>query len=496
MLSYDVFIINAVVGAVIGAGTNDLAIRAIFRYIIPRKKTTIAQAIQKVVSRDLLSPEKITAKFSSPEMREPLRNAIAAWLDSLLDREFPSWVELTEAQREDFAPREESLLREGLERLFSELSSEEFRAFTLKPFLERHWRDLRNRKPGDLRPGIADSASSALSGMLHGQAENKRTLDWLREFLADRALARMEKAKTLSEAMPAPLRDSLTGWAAEQAPLVVDLLASSLENRKTQEALIAVAEKALRSQPNTGIFDSLKSLAIEQLADVRGMVAKLPDMIRAIDPVEVQPMLRQSIEELLRRDWRQFAGQNPRDAVGNAAGALLSECVHERNIEAIDSALADWVREIAALEIGAIAARLPGLEYPEDWLDSLPLRVQRLLCSPVVRRSLEEQALSMFAVAKVKPIGRPGKYVNPKMRGSIADVFTDYAVETVKSQLSGFAEQSGMWNIVGESINQYDNKGLEGLIREIASRELGAVTWMGGALGAFVGLLQTFLQNC
>jgi Uncharacterized protein conserved in bacteria len=495
MLSYDTFLINAVVGAVIGAGTNDLAIRAIFRYIIPRKKSTIAQAIQRVVSRDLLSPEKITAKFASPGMRGPLRDAIAKWLDGLLDRELPSWVELTEAQRETFSPREDTLLREGMERLFAELSSEEFRVFTLKPFLERRWRDFRNKKPGEIHPGFAPAVASALSGMIHGQLENERTLDGIQCYVTARILTRMEMARTLSEATPGPLRASLSDWIVEQAPLLVDLLAASLENRKTQEAFVAIAERALQNQQNTGILDSVKSLVIEQIADVRGMIARLPDLIRTIDPQEIQTMLRQSIGELWSRDWRQFMGQNPQTAIGNAAETLLAECIHDRNIEALDHAVTDWAEGIASREIGRTVAELPGLEYPEYWLDALSHHVQRLLCSPVVRLTLEEQASCMFSIAKAKPIGRPGRFVTQEMRENIVDVFTDYAVDTVKSRLSGFAEQPSMWDIVGESINQFDNKGLERLIREIASRELGAVTWMGGVLGAFMGLLQTFLQN-
>ena len=176
-------------------------------------------------------------------------------------------------------------------------------------------------------------------------------------------------------------------------------------------------------------------------------------------------------------------------------GALLAECVQDRNLEALERALIDWTKTFTSREIGSIAADIPGLEYPEDWLEALSSHVQRFLCSPVVRHALERQISGMLAVAKVKPIGRLRQFVNPEMRGIVADVFTDYAVETVKSHLSGFAEESGMWDIVGESINQFDNKGLERIIREIASKELGAVTWMGGVLGAFVGVLQTFLLN-
>ena len=68
-------------------------------------------------------------------------------------------------------------------------------------------------------------------------------------------------------------------------------------------------------------------------------------------------------------------------------------------------------------------------------------------------------------------------------------------VDTVRERLSGFAEQTGIWDIVGGSINQFDNRELEAPIRRLANRELWAVTSLGGAPGAMVGVVQTLILS-
>ena len=59
-------LIQGGVGFAIGAGTNDLAIRWIFHTVFAKKKREIAQAVQRVVSSELMTPEKVAAYARSP----------------------------------------------------------------------------------------------------------------------------------------------------------------------------------------------------------------------------------------------------------------------------------------------------------------------------------------------------------------------------------------------------------------------------------------------
>lgn len=76
-------IIQGAVGFAIGAGTNDLAIRWIFNAVFYKKKKAIAASVQEVVSKELMSPEKIVARLSRPEVRAAFERDMRRQLDEM-----------------------------------------------------------------------------------------------------------------------------------------------------------------------------------------------------------------------------------------------------------------------------------------------------------------------------------------------------------------------------------------------------------------------------
>ena len=67
--------IEGAVGFAIGAGTNDLAIRWIFHTVFAKKKRAIAEAVQRVISNELMTPEKVATRLASPESAAALQAA-------------------------------------------------------------------------------------------------------------------------------------------------------------------------------------------------------------------------------------------------------------------------------------------------------------------------------------------------------------------------------------------------------------------------------------
>ena len=79
-------ILQGSVGFAIGAGTNDLAIRWLFATVFTRKKKAIAESVQKVVSTELMSSDKIVARLSDPNVLAAFENNIRREMDSVCDR--------------------------------------------------------------------------------------------------------------------------------------------------------------------------------------------------------------------------------------------------------------------------------------------------------------------------------------------------------------------------------------------------------------------------
>jgi len=111
-------LIQGAVGFAVGAGTNDLAIRWIFRTVY-RKKRVLGKAIQDIISTELMSPERIIARLSNPDVRETLERNIRETVDNHCLVEFPSPKELVRGNAVA-----EDALTDGVERLAARLADD------------------------------------------------------------------------------------------------------------------------------------------------------------------------------------------------------------------------------------------------------------------------------------------------------------------------------------------------------------------------------------
>lgn len=117
-------LIQGGVGFAIGAGTNDLAIRWIFHTVFAKKKREIAQAVQRVVSSELMTPEKVASRLVSPQSSAALQKAVEVYLADVCARDLPSMDALAAAsgQRALVAATLDTVIESAVEELARRLS--------------------------------------------------------------------------------------------------------------------------------------------------------------------------------------------------------------------------------------------------------------------------------------------------------------------------------------------------------------------------------------
>lgn len=147
-------LIQGGIGFLIGAGTNDLAIRWVFYAIFGKKKHQIAAAVQKVVSEELMTPEKVAARLRSDAVIQSIHDSIETLFRELSERPLPSIDHLTQDEEakslDELQLHIAKLLTVAAERY---LTTPSFREATLKPMLIRQWNDLVQEAPGVLLEG-------------------------------------------------------------------------------------------------------------------------------------------------------------------------------------------------------------------------------------------------------------------------------------------------------------------------------------------------------
>ena len=143
-------LIQGAVGFAVGAGTNDLAIRWIFRTIY-RKKLVLGKAIQDVISTELMSPERIIARLSAPDVREMIERNIREAIDRHCLVDYPSPNDLVNGN-----PVAENALADGVERLSTRLADDFVRYYTQQDARVLFVRNVFGKIRGVLGPLMPD----------------------------------------------------------------------------------------------------------------------------------------------------------------------------------------------------------------------------------------------------------------------------------------------------------------------------------------------------
>ena len=143
-------LIQGAFGFAVGAGTNDLAIRWIFRTVY-RKKLVLGKAIQDIISNELMSPDRITSRLSTPDVREMLESNIREQIDAHCIIEYPSVKEI--ASR---SPIAENAVNDGIERLASRLADDLVHYYTQQDARVLFVRNVFGKIRGVLGPLMPD----------------------------------------------------------------------------------------------------------------------------------------------------------------------------------------------------------------------------------------------------------------------------------------------------------------------------------------------------
>lgn len=497
------YVTNALVAGALAAGTNHLAIVAILHYILPRKKGEIARRIQEIIATDLISPEKMRDKFDQPEVAELLRRHIHDTIVALLSRDLPPPGILLA----DHAGELNTLARRCRDSLLDELrrrcDTADFSESVVRPFLAERWRALEQRTPASLFAGRSEELSGFAEKWTEDLERSEPLRRNVRRIFSEWLEQRVNASGNLSELLPSGLVAAAEELAAAQAPVIMEQLVMALRQPAIQGMIVTSIMHAIDDQlRGQGMLGDLKGILVKNVMrierDVRGVCARLPDTLREnLNRPENRgrfaELLRGAVRSGLQKDFD--AGLSTQGGRDRLVDLLLSNLWQPKNFRRIAGQARRLTDVLMQRAFAETVAKLGLAASTGAVLDEAAARCRRILVSPATRELLAGQFDELFAAWLDQPVGKLERFVTPAMAARASDVAAEAARRMIRDRLADFAEESGVWNIVTESIEGYDNRQLADMIKQLASTELWWVTILGGVIGVAVGLIQTFLQS-
>ena len=147
------------------------------------------------------------------------------------------------------------------------------------------------------------------------------------------------------------------------------------------------------------------------------------------------------------------------------------------------------------VDILAETVRSQEAEIQKALLDIISMEIEKIVSSKNLYSNIYNIVDSLVGKLINKPISAIAIYFDNSFIDKIIALSKGLFDKFIENRLPTLLEFFNISKIVEEEINRYDVAFTEELILQIAHRELKAITWLGGLLGAILGLLTPILQR-
>lgn len=494
--------IQGTVGFVIGAGTNELAIRWVFWAIFAKKKREIAAAVQRVVSCELMSPDKIARRLRSAEVTQNLQESLLAVVTDAAARHWPSLEELAR----DYAGLRLESLQAQLASLASgavasRLAEPSFRAEVLRPFLDEQWGHLSAKRPADLLPPATRDLLEGLPSRLAEVVLAPEHRGKLCAVIADGLRSWMSDYPTPAAFLGSANTAEVAELAGSRVRLLGEELAGLLATPPAQEALRAAIRFAvqarLREQGPVGqLLSGLSgaSLVESQLAK---FCETLPLTVRAqfaddATADRMRGLVETAVRKLLGRTWGELIDTEGVNGLERHVHSLLgSDAVRDmvsHGFESVAASVLGSLEKGTLAEASGLVAAGGDVSACLDWMAGA---LHNALRSSDVGPQIECQAELAVRRLCARPVGPLDPFLPADAKPRLAALLAEQIVSFADANMTELVERTRIWDVISESITVYDEKKMEELTRSVANRELIWVTVSGGIIGLIVGIAQS-----
>ena len=495
------------VGAISGGITNAVAIWLLFhpyesrgvgrlriQGAIPKNKARLARSIGRTVGERLLTPEDLAGRLSAPAVRAAFDQAVARFLDDLLERERgplreqldPELVAALDRAVAGVAPRAADALvayarTPDFERLVS--------GWVERIRMEVQDRPISEALTGSRREALKGSVEIWVERLAEGD-ELERTL---RSFV-DRQLETLSRDdRPLLDRLPPGVVGALELAITDYLPIALERLSDLLADPEAR----GMVEGALR----TAFDHSVRDLLLHERILARLMVTDRT-IERLVDGFEREGFDRFA-EAVAEPEMKAQVTRAVNDAVVNFLRLPIGERIRRfapDRRQALADNIADWLvrvaRDPATREAIARAVdRLLEAVERRTWGDVLgvvtPDRLARfaaeLLAAERGRRAVEESVIQLTATLLARPVGRPSVWLGAEGTAALRQALSDAAWNWLQEQIPRVVEQIRVPEMVEQKVLGFSTQRMEEIVRNVTQRELDLIVRLGYVLGGLVG---------
>lgn len=494
-----IYIIGALIGAVIGYITNWLAIKMLFRpreakYIfgmklpftpglIPKEKSRIANKVGETVGTHLLNSDSLSKALKDDKIKSKFNEVTKEKINQVINSNSTLEESLKNTLGENYYALKGNMINNIAKTILESIQEEEFKN-KLKFYIVDSIKERLNKNPEKIIDFIN---SNKFREVIINTLEEEKTRDIIGKALLKEVKTLEKEDLTIEEVIPENIKPYIEEYVKSQKDTLVDIIKNLLRDDEVSYKIKSAINDNIPSivsmfLSGDVIYGKLVSLVDKSLSEEENK-EYICDAALAF----VHESMKKKVSDVINN-----VGEEKLEVISDALGDKISKKLNtEENIDSIISKLNCKISSFNSYEE---IIKVLFNDYENILIDNIDSMISQIVNNNQLSGEISkiiEKVFDKFLQNSLNDIC----YNKQNLENSIMSILDNLYNDFVENKSAKVLEIVDISSIVEEQINAFEVDYAEEIIIGIANKELKAITWLGALLGGILGILSPLLST-
>lgn len=493
-----IYIIGALIGAVIGYITNWLAIKMLFRpreakYIfgmklpftpglIPKEKSRIANKVGETVGTHLLNSDSLGKALKDDKIKAKFNEVAKEKINQVINSNSTLEESLKNTLGENYYALKGNMINNIAKTILESIQEEEFKN-KVKFYIVDSIKERLNKEPEKIIDFIN---SNKFREVIINTLGEEKTRDIIGKALLKEVKTLGKEDLTIEEVIPENIKPYIEEYVKSQKDTLVDIIKNLLRDNEVSHKIKSAINDNIPSivsmfLSGDVIYGKLVSLVDKSLSEEENK-EYICDAALAF----VHESMKKKVSDVINN-----VGEEKLEVISDALGDKISKKLNtEENIDSIISKLNCKISSFNSYEE---IIKVLFNDYENILIDNIDSMISQIINNNQLSGGISkiiEKLFDKFLQNSLNDIC----YNKQNLENSIMSILDNLYNDFVENKSAKVLEIVDISSIVEEQINAFEVDYAEEIIIGIANKELKAITWLGALLGGILGILSPLLS--
>ena len=494
-----IYIIGALIGAVIGYITNWLAIKMLFRpreakYIfgmklpftpglIPKEKSRIANKVGETVGTHLLNSDSLSKALKDDKIKAKFNEVAKEKINQVINSNSTLDDSLKNTLGENYYALKGNMINNITKTILESIQEEEFKN-KVKFYIVDSIKERLNKNPEKIIDFIN---SNKFREVIINTLEEEKTRDIIGKALLKEVKTLGKEDLTIEEVIPENIKPYIEEYVKSQKDTLVDIIKNLLRDDEVSHKIKSAINDNIPSIVSMFLSEDVIYGKLVSLVDKSLSEEENKEYICDAALAFVHESMKKKVSDVINN-----VGEEKLEVISDALGDKISKKLNtEENIDSIISKLNCKISSFNSYEE---IIKVLFNDYENILIDNIDSMISQIVNNNQLASGISkiiEKLFDKFLQNSLNDIC----YNKQNLENSIMSILDNLYNDFVENKSAKVLEIVDISSIVEEQINAFEVDYAEEIIIGIANKELKAITWLGALLGGILGILSPLLST-